>query len=345
MGRPCRAGALHEGRITGQDGTLGYVAHGWAWAARMAKDGHKLWAVASWAILTVALGVTLLGGAGSFYRAANTRIAVAESGSDAYGRADAELKRIEEKRKALTKHRTAGEIEPDISASKADKRYKVTDGCTPDQVTKSLEFCRGFRALETELAAAREAERLDQLAAKHLDVVGKGRPNISGGPGDILAAVFGMTQAMGNALFSLLCTVALDFGAVMALVTAELRSPRTSQEQIIVPAPVAEPLAAPEPIIIERPKPKLAVTNRQPVGAVLDFLDEGVEIAAAHTEMAEAYFAYSAWCKATERRAMTVAAFIDAMENACRQFGIRLDANGDKLCVCLAPRIGAGESA
>jgi hypothetical protein len=187
MGRPCRAGALHEGRITGQDGTLGYVAHGWAWAARMAKDGHKLWAVASWAILTVALGVTLLGGAGSFYRAANTRIAVAESGSDAYGRADAELKRIEEKRKALTKHRTAGEIEPDISASKADKRYKVTDGCTPDQVTKSLEFCRGFRALETELAAAREAERLDQLAAKHLDVVGKGRPNISGGPGDILA--------------------------------------------------------------------------------------------------------------------------------------------------------------
>ena len=29
--------------------------HGWAWAARMAKDGHKLWAVASWAILTVAL--------------------------------------------------------------------------------------------------------------------------------------------------------------------------------------------------------------------------------------------------------------------------------------------------
>jgi hypothetical protein len=208
--------------------------HGWAWAARLAKDGHWGWAVTSWVALTLALGVTLLGSAGSFYRAATERISTAERGSDAYKRADAELRRIEARRKKLTEHRSVGEIEPDLTTAQADRRYKATDGCAPAQITKSAAFCANYRRLEQEKAAAEEAARLDEQSAPHLAIVGKGQPTAYGGPGDIIAATFGTTQQMGNALFSLMCTLALDFGAVMALVTAELRNPH---ERKRAPAP------------------------------------------------------------------------------------------------------------
>src|SRR5262245_41908640 len=58
--------------------------HGWGWAARLWKDGHAFWAVVAGSVLTVAMAVTLIGGAGSFYGSAAEKIAVAERGSDAY---------------------------------------------------------------------------------------------------------------------------------------------------------------------------------------------------------------------------------------------------------------------
>lgn len=327
--------------------------HGWSWAARLGKDGHRRWAVASWFILSFALAVTLLGSAGSFYSAATARIGTAERGSDAYTRADAELKRIEARRKKLTTHRSVGEIEPDIESAKTDRRYKVTQGCHPDHTTKSKPFCDDFRNLEQEKAAAEEAQRLDRLAAPHLATVGKGRPTAYGGPGDILAAVLGVSQQMGNAIFSLMCTLALDFGAVMALVTAELRSPhpqpapaqhppkpqpkegrvldrlfsRRRQEPEPVPvAPIIDITPEPEaPRVPERPRPRLAISQRQPIGAVLDFLHHGVDLQEGpRTDMVDAFIAYQSWCSASGLRAMTVAAFVGAMTAECKRFGIRI---------------------
>jgi hypothetical protein len=127
----------------------------------------------------VALGVTLLGGAGSFYSAATKRNAVAAQGTDAYNRADAEVKRIDDRRKRLTAHRSAGEIEPDVTQAKADPRFKSSKECAPEHTTKSLEFCSTYRALERELAAAKTEEALDKQATPHLAVVGKGKPSIA----------------------------------------------------------------------------------------------------------------------------------------------------------------------
>jgi hypothetical protein len=93
------------------------------------------------------------------------------------------------------------------------------------------------------------------------------------------------------------------------------------------------PEALPEPItpLRYRPRPKLAVTTRQPIGAVLDFLHDGLEIVAgSRTEIAAAFIGYTAWCKANLLRPMDVVSFHDALEGLCRQFGIRVHTEGDQ---------------
>jgi hypothetical protein len=338
--------------------------HGWGWAARTWADGHKRWAVVAGFVLTVSMLVTLIGGAGSFYSAANTKIATAERGSDAYNRADAELRKIDARRKKLTEHRSAGEIEPDITSAKADKRFKSTNGCAPDLITKSREFCIDFRKLETEKAAAEEAERLDKLAAPHLAIVGKGRPASAGGWGALIAAVTGMDVGTGNAVFSIMCTIALDLGAVVAILTAELRhghtqpapikrqpQPQPKEGRVLdrlfsrrrqpEPEPidvtpvntiVLQPEPAPEPPRVpERPRPRLAISQRKPVGAVLDWLAQGISIAnAVRTGMAEAVVAYQAWCSANNLQPLTVAEFFAEMKATCPRFRIRIVEDGGK---------------
>jgi hypothetical protein len=112
----------------------------------------------------------------------------------------------------------------------------------------------------------------------------------------------------------------------------------TQTETLVVEAlnPVAAPIAAPisaEPVPKKLPipaRPKLAVSNKRPVGAVLDFLHDGVEITSGpRTEMSDAFIGYAAWCKASGHRAMDVAAFVHAIEKACKEFGIRKKEEGD----------------
>jgi hypothetical protein len=98
--------------------------------------------------------------------------------------------------------------------------------------------------------------------------------------------------------------------------------------EIIDISPEPEPV---RPRVPERPRPKLAVATRQPIGAVLDFLHDGLEITVdPRTEMAEAFIGYTAWCKARSLRPMGVVEFVDEMEALCKQFGIRITAEGDR---------------
>ena len=310
--------------------------HGWAWAARLAKDGHKGYGVLAYLILSVSMVVTLLGGAGSFYGSANEKIASAERSSNAYARADAALKAIEAKRMVLTKHRSKGEIEPDITQAKADRRYKASLGCEPAEATasKTIDFCASFRALEKEHAATIQAERLDAEAEPFNAIVSRGRPAAGGGPGGILAVMFDVSQERGNALFSLLCTIALDMGALMALLTAELRGPHDMPAKPIGSAdvPAITEIAGPvEPLRVpERLRPKLASTTRQPVGALLEFLNGGVDIVdRGRSEMTDAYLSYSTWCKSQGLRPMEVEDFFFGMQKLCRKLGIRILEQGD----------------
>jgi hypothetical protein len=96
-----------------------------------------------------------------------------------------------------------------------------------------------------------------------------------------------------------------------------------------IQAPVTSPEI--EARVPDRPRPKLAASTRQPIGAVLDFLHDGLEIIAGpRTEMADAFIGYAAWCRAQSSRPLDVAKFVEEMEGLCRQFGIRVAVEGDR---------------
>ena len=61
-----------------------------------------------------------------------------------------------------------------------------------------------------------------------------------------------------------------------------------------------------------------------PIGAVLDFLHEAVEIVddATKIEMSDAYIGYAAWCKTKSLRALEPGEFCNEMTDLCAQFGI-----------------------
>lgn len=93
---------------------------------------------------------------------------------------------------------------------------------------------------------------------------------------------------------------------------------------------IATPPPKIEPRVPDRPRPKLAASTREPIGAALDFLHDGLEITAGpRTEMADAFIRYTAWCKAQSLRPLDVAEFVEEIERLCKQFGIRIAAEGD----------------
>lgn len=144
----------------------------------------------------------------------------------------------------------------------------------------------------------------------------------------IFAACFELLALVGPRIAMIaMQPVRREEAAPMQVTTPAVRvdPPPLSGEVVAIPAPV-EPPQRP----IARPRPKLAVENKRPVGAILDFLSDGVEfVEGPRTDMAQAFMGYSAWCKATGHRAMDVPPFVEALESACKQFGIRID--GDSL--------------
>lgn len=93
----------------------------------------------------------------------------------------------------------------------------------------------------------------------------------------------------------------------------------------VEPQRVPEPAQKPAPPRVpERSRPRLAAATRQPVGAVLDFLHDAVEIVdgSTRTEMSDAYIGYAAWCRAKSLRPMEAGEFFNEMADHCGQFGI-----------------------
>jgi hypothetical protein len=153
-----------------------------------------------------------------------------------------------------------------------------------------------------------------------------------------------MLTSMQKVLFSVtydICMVAAMIGIVVLdhvhtplarPVAPSIKSDEPDITAAIPPVidltPAPEPPPAIKPQLPSRPRPKLASSTKQPLGAVLDFLHDAIK-AGTRTEMAEAYIAYVAWCKSKSLRPMDVADFSDAMEKECQDCGIRISVDGD----------------
>ena len=96
---------------------------------------------------------------------------------------------------------------------------------------------------------------------------------------------------------------------------------------------MAEPELRPEPVVEhtavvpDRPRPRLAVVTRQPVGAVVDFMHEGVKIIEGQQlGMVDAYIGYQGWCKRMGLRPVSVPVFSAAVED----IGLRVKKDDDR---------------
>jgi hypothetical protein len=310
--------------------------HGWAWAARTAKEGHGGWATISWLVLTVAMGVTLIGGASSVYNATSDKQATFRNARDAYDRADTALDGIDKARKKLTSHRSKGEIVPEIKTMEASGYYRNSNGCDPGYIQgrDMREHCKNFRLLDAELAAALEDERLTNSAKPHEEIIAKGKPIAPPSSGQFLVALLGTSEEFGNALFALLCSLALDGSALVALLTAELRPghapPRELREMATqvseaVPAALPElpaPVQASEILAPTRAKPRLV---SPPVLSVHDFAlsNDGLRrCAEARLEYDDFYFAYVARARRDGKRYHTPDEWKQPLTRLCQDCSI-----------------------
>lgn len=189
--------------------------------------------------------------------------------------------------------------------------------------------------LETEIKAVKAALSTGDAVA-HANPLGNALALLIGDAAEVLTARMQAMIALGWEL----CIVGLMVGSEMLkhapsqIALVAVIGGKSQRAATADPMPLVEPKANEA----QRPKPTLAVTNRKPIGAVLDFLLDGVQIVnGPPTPMVDAYITYSAWCRTSERRPLDVAEFLEAMESACEQSGMRIETRGDKLFmnVCL----------
>jgi hypothetical protein len=128
-----------------------------------------------------------------------------------------------------------------------------------------------------------------------------------------ISAVTGLAQQQVQTFQPFLVPIAVSYlAAILVSIDLEAEAPAhhtpnqdcdgESIEFELKPEPKPEPVETVielSPRVPDTPKSRLAVTTRQPVGAVLDFLHGGTEIiAGACTELTDAFIGYAAWCKA-----------------------------------------------
>jgi hypothetical protein len=140
-----------------------------------------------------------------------------------------------------------------------------------------------------------------------------------------------LLTAWQKAVFAVIYDICL-IAAMVGIEVLDHATPfaRTRETPEMEPVHATTQAEVQPPRVPERLRPKLASTTRQPVGALLEFLNGGVDIVdRGRTEMTDAYLSYSTWCKSQGLRPMEVEDFFFGMQKLCRKFGIRIQEQGD----------------
>ncbi|GBF25751.1 hypothetical protein MnTg02_00785 [bacterium MnTg02] len=177
--------------------------------------GLSLFLIFSAYSLTSALGLYSLSRANS--------VGTANAGKATYAIAKEEGDRIKSRLDKLGQTRTVGEVEGDIAAGKANKRYATTKGCSPREITatKSRAFCDQYARLNGELATAREAQDLrKRLLAVSAKIGGMDLSKVlrSADPqSEALAKLTGYSPEAVRTALAALVAVLIEFGSGLGL--------------------------------------------------------------------------------------------------------------------------------
>jgi len=128
----------------------------WAYAAR-----HRLRALGGCFVFAVAVLVSLAAAVGFLSTSFNETTGGREAAAAKLVSLQKQLAELDAKRMKGTGYPPSAVLEEKLSAMKQDRRWKATRQCEDATLKKSRQFCMGYHEKRAELAASKEATRID----------------------------------------------------------------------------------------------------------------------------------------------------------------------------------------
>jgi hypothetical protein len=160
-------------------------------------------------------------------------------------------------RAKLPSFRPAATVEADVTATRASRPYKASEGCDPQHITAKTtrEACEAFRKLEGELATAQEAGRLEAAANVVRARLGRAPAAVEPDPqASAFSTLTGVPVATSAALYAFWLSLAFELGAMFAMMLAYSNA--------------APPVAVGPEATTQRPSPETRLAVVEPIAPV-----------------------------------------------------------------------------
>jgi hypothetical protein len=269
------------------------AAHSMGWATKAWRGGSRGWGILIAAGGLICFAVTLAGGIGTI------------AGSNAAVRAEREYRAAAQR----VTMRAEADAATGLQAAQESARRECATG-------------RGVRCREAEAGLSAAQQRADKARA----AVGEMTPTPEPDPqAASLARLLGLDPAYAGDLYAGGLSLALELGAMLALLFATLEvAPGRAMPQH-KPAPLAPPARTEPPGESARPAR---------IGSVAQFLVEALDAAPGETtDMAPLPGRYQAWCAEQGCEPMGEAAFAAEVARVAKQAGLLITRRGGRLYV------------
>ncbi len=144
--------------------------------------------------------------------------------ADVYKDLRADLKRATDKFSWMPEHRPVGMVESEIAAMQQNNRWRTTAGCIDVTTSKSRVFCEGYFKLNSELAVAHEANKLEARIAitrSKLEVLPSGAIVANADPqASVLAKLTGQSSETVQLALIILVAILVEVGSSLGLFVA-----------------------------------------------------------------------------------------------------------------------------
>ena len=129
----------------------------WAYAAR-----HRLRALGGCFVFAVLVVVSLAAAVGFLSTSFNETTGGREAAAAKLASLEKVLSELDAKRMEGTRYPSSAVLAGDLAAMRQDRRWKATRQCEDATLRKSRQFCMGYHKKAAELAASKEATRIDE---------------------------------------------------------------------------------------------------------------------------------------------------------------------------------------